>query len=287
MFKTLFIIPYFGKWPFWISFFFKSCGHNEDYSWLIYTDCDTEIDSPSNVTIRKCSFSAYKKLVEEKLSIPFNPDTPYKLCDIKPALAYIHKEEVANYDFVAFGDIDLIYGNLNSFLTKEKFEKYDIISTHSRRISGHLCVMRNESSVIELFKKVPNWQALLSDPNHRHFDEKAFSDLFVKHKNLPDWLRLSVCMLYPLSRRVSLEEAFSTPFMKIPWLKGEPLPNTWYWENGSLTTNTNRSKELAYYHFLYWKKTEWSDQNTESLLPEDSSTPIDCFSISKNGFRTY
>ena len=285
--KTIFIIPYFGKWPFWINFFFKSCEQNKNYSWLIYTDCSTDINPPDNVTIKRCSFNSYKDLVEAQLKIPFNPESPYKLCDIKPALAYIHKEEVSDYDFIAFGDIDLIYGNLNIFLTKEKFEKFDIISTHSRRISGHLCVMRNEDSVIELFKKVPDWQNILSDPEHRHFDEKTFSDLFIKHKNFPDWLRNLFHNFYPLSRRASLEEAFSTPFMKIPWISGQPLPDTWYWENGKLTTNTDRNRDLAYYHFLHWKKAEWNKYDVEELLPADLDLSANCFTIRKNGFRTY
>lgn len=286
-FSTLFIIPYFGKWPFWIDFFFKSCAKNSNYSWLFYTDCTLKDNLPKNVSIKPCSFEAYKQLVSNKLDISFKPESPYKLCDIKPALGYIHKKDTIGYDFIAFGDIDLIYGDLDTFLTERKFQKYDIISTHSRRVSGHLCVMRNENSTLQLFKKVPNWKKLLSDPNHRHFDEKSFSDIFIKHKNFPDKLRKLICKAYPLSRRISLEEAYSTPFMKIPWINGKPSPNIWYWKDGSLTTDSDLDIELPYYHFLHWKNNQWAELNNDSLISDNIDIFTDGFSISKVGFRKY
>ena len=224
-------------------------------------------------------------MVSEKLNIEFNPESPYKLCDIKPALGYIHKEDISNYDFIAFGDIDLIYGNLDCFISEKKLRKFDIISTHSRRISGHLCVMRNDDSILELFKKVENWKEILSDSRHRHFDEKSFSDLFVKHKNFPEWTRKVISKLYPLTRKVSFEEAYSTPFMKIPWVKGQLLPKVWYWKNGKLTTNVDKNYELAYYHFLHWKKKEWPKISEKKLLPENLSNNYNYFSIDKDGFK--
>ena len=284
MFKIAFIIPYFGTFPFWMSFFLKSCSTNSNYSWYIYTDCELDFPLPSNVFIKKISFDKYKEKVSQKLNINFNPDSAYKLCDIKPALGYIHRDDISEYDFIAFGDIDLIYGRLDSFITNKKLSKFDIISTHSRRISGHLCVMRNEDSTLELFKKVKDWKKILSDPKHRHFDEKSFSDLFVKHKNFPEWLRSIVCSLYPLTRRVSFNEAYSTPFMKIPWFKDLLLPKKWYWDNGKLTTDSDEKIELPYYHFLYWKKYEWNKLTKNNLLPANSYNDYTKFSVKKNGF---
>ena len=285
MYKIAIIIPYFGKLPFWIDFFLKSCSANQNYTWYIYSDSFANKKTPENVIIRNTTFEKYNNLVSDRLGINFNPTSPYKLCDIKPALGYIHKEELTSYDFIGFGDLDLIYGNLNTFFTEQKLNKYDIISTHSRRISGHLCILRNNLSTLSAYKQVKNWKKFLSDPEHQHFDEKLFSDLFVKHKNFPEWLRRITNKFYPLTRRVSFEESFSTPFMKIPWIKGKPKPTIWYWKSGKLFTDSDESLELAYFHFLYWKKQCWHDKCENNLIAIEELDNYTSFTISKNGFK--
>ena len=39
--RLLFLIPYFGRWPFWMPFFLQSCRFNPDVQWLFFTDCGT------------------------------------------------------------------------------------------------------------------------------------------------------------------------------------------------------------------------------------------------------
>ena len=122
--KLVIVIPYFGEWPAWINFYLLSCSFNPDVDWILYTDCGTVDSLPSNVTIKEMTFFQYKKIVSEKLNIIFEPESPYKLCDIKPALGYIHVDDIMDYEFWAFGDIDLVYGRLlNYFLPMMK--KYD------------------------------------------------------------------------------------------------------------------------------------------------------------------
>ena len=50
--RLLFVIPYFGRWPFWMPFFLKSCRFNPDVQWLFFTDCGALPDAPSNVRFR-------------------------------------------------------------------------------------------------------------------------------------------------------------------------------------------------------------------------------------------
>ena len=84
------LIPYFGKWPVWFDFFLISCRFNTSIQWIIYTDCPIPENSPDNVKYKKISFKDYNIFVSDKLGINFNPDNPYKLCDLKPALGFIH-----------------------------------------------------------------------------------------------------------------------------------------------------------------------------------------------------
>lgn len=106
------LIPYFGRWPFWMPFFLRTCKRNADIDWLFFSDCGVPDDLPNNVRIIPISFADYCQLVSERLGISFKPDNPYKLCDIKPALGHIHADHLDGFDFWGFSDIDLIYGDL-------------------------------------------------------------------------------------------------------------------------------------------------------------------------------
>lgn len=147
------IIIYFGKWPSWINYFLNSCRCNFTIKWLVYSDY-LEIESvPSNVNIKKISFADYTRLVNNKLNVNFPQQSAYKLCDIKPMLGYIHQDEIANYDYWGFGDIDVVYGDLRQYY-QVLLNKYQCIPIHSARISGHLCLLKNNKKMREAFKLV-------------------------------------------------------------------------------------------------------------------------------------
>ena len=183
--RLLFLIPYFGRWPFWLPFFLQSCRFNPDVQWLFFTDCGTPPNAPDNVRFRAMSFDDYCTTVSARLRIDFRPQSPYKLCDLKPALGYVPADELVGFDFWGFSDIDLVYGDLRSYFSAERLQRVDLLSTHERRISGHLCLLRNNIRMCEAFMQVPGWQAKLASSEHNAFDEGAFSRLFIRHKSWP------------------------------------------------------------------------------------------------------
>ena len=170
--SIILLVPYFGKWPLWFDYFLLSCRFNSSIQWLFYTDCPVPKSAPSNVSFKEISFTAYKKKVSNTLGIDFNPDNPYKLCDLKPALGFVHDSDIANYDFWGFSDIDLVYGDLRQYYTAERLSKYDLYSTHNRRVSGHFCLMRNTKKMREAFKLIKNWRELLADNTHHAIDDR-------------------------------------------------------------------------------------------------------------------
>lgn len=256
------IIPYFGRWPFWFPFFLESCRSNPSINWRLHTDCGIPENLPPNVQIVETSFAAYCRKVGETLALDFLPSNPYKLCDLKPALGQIHENELAAYDFWGFGDIDLIYGNIRHHYTAERLSRFDIFSTHRRRISGHFCLLRNTPLMREAFKSVPNWQSLLSRAEHVTFDESAFSRLFVRHKNWPNWLADLVKPLHKWARRCEHIEAFSTPNAGLAWTDGSrDFPEKWFWQDGVLTNNKDGQRAFPYLHFMMWKHREWPQSN--------------------------
>lgn len=257
--RICFVIPYFGRWPFWMPLFLESCRHNADIDWLLFSDCGQPENVPDNVRIESMDYAAYCALVCQRLGIAFAPKNPYKLCDIKPALGFIHEEHLRGYDFWAFGDLDLIYGRLRDYFTASRLARYDLLTTHARRVSGHLTLLRNTQAMRELFKRMPRWQERFADQTHHALDEGAFSRLFLWRKNFPKPLFNLVGFFNPLRRRSEFVEAFSTPDGCIPWIDGSfTFPRRWYWREGSLTNDHDGDRQFPYFHFAIWKRGAWS-----------------------------
>lgn len=251
------LIPYFGKWPDWFELFLLSCEFNPTVNWIFYTDCPIPDKTLPNVKFIQTSFENYKRMVSDKLDIKFNPISAYKLCDLKPALGYIHHEDIADYDFYAFGDIDVIYGQIRQFITDEMLNKYDVIGTHDRRLSGHFCFFRNNERNRNAFRKIKHWQKLLETEQHLGIDESKFSKIFVAHKNHPKWLQKLWSIFSRHQRKVLYKEQFSTVLSPILWCDGQKKhPESWRWHNGNLSNDID-DKYFMYLHFMNWKSSRW------------------------------
>jgi len=271
-----------------MPFFIESCRANPNINWLLLGDCADLEDLPNNVEQRFFAFVDYCAFVSECLGINFNPSNPYKLCDLKPALGFIHAEDVAGYDFWGFSDLDLIYGDLRSYFSDERLRKYKVLSTHERRISGHFCLLRNEPELNSLFWKIPDFVRRAEDPKNHALDEGGFSRIFLWRKNFPKPLFELVGLFNRWRRVAEFEEAFSTPNASRPWIDGTlDFPGCWYWENGRLRNCKDGGLEFPYLHFMAWKKNAWTKIPNASLqsMQELASTQQWC--IDQTGFHAH
>ena len=264
------IIPYFGRLPFWSDLFFLSCQHNSTVDFHFFTDCDLARYNAPNIHVTAITFSDYCNTVSTALGIDFHPANPYKLCDIKPFFGLIHRVmlEEEKYDFWGFGDLDLVWGNLREFYTTEILSRYDIISNHSDRLSGHLCLLRNTDKYNHLCLKIPGWESLLSDQKNHALDEQALTltvwpavhwlwklhtKVFFRLPLQNEWqtyVRLCTRIGGYLGRpgNVLFRESFTTPFTDD--LQDDTA--AWRYADGSVTDLRN-GRELPYLHFLCLK----------------------------------
>ncbi len=257
--KLIILIPYFGPWPFWIDLFLRSCEKNNKVTWHLFGDHGFNNLLPENVIFHKQTFKEYCFNVSKTLVISFNPSNPYKLCDLKPALGAVHKELLKNYEYWAFSDLDLIYGDLLSYF-KNDLGRFDLISTHATRVSGHLCLLKNNDYVITAFKEVDNWKSLLENPEHIFFDEKKFSKRVLPHKSWPKWFRRLVYYNDPIRWRSRFNEDYTTPrsISRYQWINGnDNLPEQWYWKDGVIQNNQTGNRSYPYFHFFEWKLEDW------------------------------
>jgi hypothetical protein len=281
--RIVVLIPYFGSWPFWMDFYLESMRWNPAIHWRFYTDCGEPENAPPNASFYHCTFADYQQRVSAALDIEFKPAGPYKLCDIKPAYGHIHAAEIVDYDYWAFGDIDIIYGDIMGFITPEML-RHSLVSFHKRRVSGHFTVLANTAFAREAFMQEPSWRAVFERPEHTAFDEKSFGELFMRHKDWPDWLRRMVYFRNPYMRSASFNEAYSTSFGRVAWEDGSrDFPQRWFWRKGELSCDKSTARHFPYLHFLEWKKL-WDQRPTAELVRGDRGRLAEGFEISREGF---
>ena len=161
---------YFGPLPPYFQLWLESCGRNRAFDWLLFIDADvSRFEFPANVLVRRSDLSDLSAKIGSALGIRLAPSSPYKFCDFRPALSVLLSGEEKKYDFWGHCDLDMIFGDLGRFVTKDILANYDKIFS-----VGHFTIYRNEKTANEMFKKSHpemDWREVMADPRHRGFDE--------------------------------------------------------------------------------------------------------------------
>lgn len=175
--KCIIILPYFGKFNNYFNLFLKSCELNPDFNWLIFTDDKSEYNYPANIRVEYMSFSEFREIVQKKFDFKIALETPYKLCDYRPAYGYIFQEYIKEYQFWGYCDCDLIFGKISDFISDDMLKNYDKLFT-----VGHFSILRNTAEVNTTFMNSINgmeyFKTVYSDNNNFAFDELVFNDIF-------------------------------------------------------------------------------------------------------------
>ena len=279
-YKIAQIIPYFGKWPEWINLYFYSCSQNPMMDFIYYTDCPIPEKKYNNLFFHKCSFDEYKSFVSRRLGIDYRNVSPYKLTDLKPFLGLVHEQELRDYVFWAFGDIDLVYGNLSRWINEITLTKYDIITTHAYRIAGHFCIIRNNDYYRNLCLKIKDWQVGLCENRHYAYDELAWSQLVNTWEHFISRLyRYFLCNLgfsrdrvfgvmnRLLYKKIYNQELLTTPYPQPVSYEEKTYPLTWEYDLRKGTILSPDGAILPYLHFMAFKKCQYVD--TEQYWKED------------------
>ncbi len=254
------IVQWFGPWPDWINFFVESCKWNKDVDWLVITDQRPPDNRAGNVRYRHASFATHVEFIGERIGIRLAASEPYKACDFKPCLGFAYEDEIAGYANFGYCDLDVIFGNIRAFYTDDLLQRYDVLSTHERRLSGHLTVLRNDSLHRNAFRRIRHWRRKVASPRHTALDEKRFGTVFTQPSL---WSRLTEPRAHVL-----LEERYSTPWSRRPWLDGTyQYPERWFWKHGALTAEGYGDRQFLYLHFMNLKSDRFRDQEKYGAAP--------------------
>jgi hypothetical protein len=270
------IIPYFGTLPVWFAYFARSVSHSSILDVLLFTDAHVSTKLPDNIQVHRFSLAEFSEMAARALSIPISLQFPYKICDFKPALAEIFNDYIRDYEFWAFGDMDLIYGDLDAFLNPLLMDA-DLISCRRGWISGSLCVLRNREEVNSLYNRSSDWQKVLLSQEYQHFDEMGgflYSEVLKGADVLS--LRSSTTSFTHIVRGAADEGRLRCMFMDlacedIAW--GETI----IYDGGKLTRSMDGSA-VMYVHYVCMKRRFF-------VVPDMTDVP-DRFYIRKTGIYT-
>lgn len=178
--SIVFIVPYFGKFPNYFQLWLNSCKENSTINWLIITDIEDKYDYPSNVMRVKMTFDELKAFIQSKYDFKIGLQTPYKLCDFRPAYGDIFQDYIKDYDYWGYCDVDLIWGDIRKFLTDDLLNKdYDRLFN-----LGHCTLYRNSEDNNSTYRTVVadslTYKEILSSPFNFVFDEILIIEMYAK-----------------------------------------------------------------------------------------------------------
>lgn len=269
-------VPYFGPWPRWMRLYLKSCAFNPSLRWHLIGDAGAPAGMPANVTFQHLSLEAFFKRAGDLLGLNTSGMGAYKVCDFRPAFAELFPEVVAGHAFWGWGDIDVVYGNIQRFV-EPLLNDHDVISFMQMPFSNHTCFLRNTPRLTGLFREATGWQADMGNTQHTAFDDHAYTRVI---HNEP---------------RVWRQECFATPYLRwYSWLDGSlNFPARWIWSNGRLTASRARAYEFVYFHFMTWKGRRangetypcWTDESVFEIHDTPAPGSVESYELTLSGIR--
>lgn len=259
--RCMLILPYFGKFNNYFPLFLRSCGANPSFDFLIITDDATPYDYPTNVHVVRMTFAEFKAKAAQKLGFEPCLPSPYKLCDFKPAYGLLFEEYLDGYDYWGHCDCDLIFGNLDKFVTPILDKGFDKVFA-----AGHLTIYRNNKDNNRRFMKPLSGELIYKqafttdrifvfdednpDPD-KNPDRKNVHSIFLQdHASIyTEDLSMNVSMLFS-----KIVRSYYSP--EIRNFKRETyIPARYYWKDGniySLSLTSDKKiicKDYPYMHF--------------------------------------
>ena len=177
------VVPYFGERPSYMPLVVKSMAHNPDIHWLLITD-EPVRDAPPNVSVHPCKFADLVARIQIHFDFRISLETPYKLCDFRPAFGEVFAQELAGYDFWGHCDLDVVFGRIRDHLPREAFDADKIL------IQGNFALYRNTVDAAGWFRHEIDgisYREVMTNPRAMHFDEMAGMHYIVRELGVPYW----------------------------------------------------------------------------------------------------
>lgn len=247
--KIVIITCYFGKLPWYFSYFLHSCGYNLTLDFFIITD-DQSFNNkyPKNVHFIYKTLESINKIASQRLRFCVNIQYGYKVCDFRPAFGFLFPDIIEGYDFWGYGDIDVIYGNIRNFITDDLMTKYDLISVRPDWIPGCFLLFKNNKKMKRLFMHSKDYKKVFESNEHYCFDETNFQhEAFTEGKKYYEISGGVESMMHVVQRLN--EFGYIKTYFDLHIIEG--VPGKLKWDKGILTYK--RVYEVMLYHLIKLK----------------------------------
>lgn len=260
--KIVVLVCYFGHFPWYFNYFLHSCKYNPTVDFLIFTDIDYSYELPSNVVFVKKSLQEIRTMASNKLGYGVNMDSPYKLCDYKPALGFIFSEYIDDYDFWGHSDIDIIFGDIRSFITEEVLDNFDFISSRPEWTTGFFTLSRNNELMRSIFGRGKDCRKVFTDARYRGFDEFNFLHMQIDERTTVWDIKTEIDTFTYIIKTASRNKEINAYF---DFISLEGVPGRIRFDNGKIIYKN--TLEAMLYH-LYWLKRIYNPSHVPVQLPE-------------------
>lgn len=170
----------FGTMPNTFSLWEKGAARNPSIRFHLFTDqrCDV---SANNIAVHRTDLNAMQTRISSALGLDVKLPRPYKICDYRPMFGLIFAEELAGCDFWGHCDIDLMFGDLEKFLSD------DVKTFDKILIRGNFSLYRNNDAMNNLFRRKNSdvdWVKVVSTDENMLFDEWGGIYKIIRHEGV-------------------------------------------------------------------------------------------------------
>lgn len=251
--------------------FLESCGRNPCADFFLFTDLPAPGPLPANVRIIPVRYAEMEALIQKKIEPRFQLNTPYKLCDLKPAYGLLFEEHLAPYQFWGYCDIDLVFGDLNLVIDRRILDGCDFFTADAVLFVGHFTLVRNTPSVNRAFLEIEGFKENLCRFGWKlgNNDEEGMAKLAASHPE------------YRVSRPAGMEHAGVSLELN-GRVVGAHERLTGYCRDGRtfVAGPSVAEREVLYLHFIALKRDyHWARYDSGKAYP--------AYSFGPSGFRPW
>lgn len=267
--KACFIVCWFGTLPGYFPVWLQTVKYNKSFDFLIFTD-DTSIynfELPKNVVVKKLTLLDFKNRAEFVLHSKCSLNRPYRVCDFRPMYGLIFSKELISYKFWGYCDLDVVFGNIQKYVTPQILTKYSAIFN-----GGHFTLIKNTPQMNNLFRgngAAFNYKRVIKNGAVFAFDE--------------------ITGIQQIARKQQIKALYLIPYVDVDTShvqltsvldKKNPENQAFYWEKGKLfrvklDRNRKYFVEISYIHL----------QKRPILLKNSLEELKTSFWIEPNGFE--
>ena len=268
-YKIAIITCWIGEYPSYFPFWVKSCEKNPQIDWLLISDRKPEISLPKNIIFYQTSLQNLQERAKKELLLEGKGlNSPYKLCDFKPAYGMLFKKELEGYTHWGHCDVDLVFGDFSAFINKDLLETYDKIYT-----KGHLGIYKNSEEVNKrCFEKTSLYpfSVVAEHPNFYAFDE---------HTGMERIYKKGGYAYYQEAPYIDVSVRYKSSFLLNVAEKNYPK-QAFFWEKGKVyRAFVNSAEEIETDEWLYLHF-----QKKNPTVQIEDVNAIESFWMGPNGF---